>query len=120
MTSKNVSNGKSHVDITVEKYGTNKNTFLWNVDSSLVVCIAYKTIKEKTLEQKSMTYFFVYDKINQKPLFEDKVEKGSVEWIDKYQIKVNVPNLTMNQQKNYSYIYDIKLSQKKELGTYQK
>ena len=101
-------------ELAVAKYVDNI-TYRVNLTHSYVLC--YKQSRPTSSNPFPPVQFFVYDLWNERVLFEDSLAKGSIKWLNDYQIQVStIPGIVTGDEeadkKLLGYIYDVKLQRK--------
>ena len=104
----------NYKELAVDKY-TDNITYRRNLTHIYVLC--YKQSRPTIQDPFPPLQFFVYDLKNEKVLFEDSLAKGSIKWLNDYQIQVStIPGIVTGDEeadkKLMGYIYDVKLQRK--------
>ncbi|RMD90032.1 MAG: hypothetical protein D6813_09800 [Calditrichaeota bacterium] len=92
--------------IAQKKWGSSTQ-FLFNTDSSFVICL--KQAKPTAKNPLPRLSFFIYDINKERILFEDSFENGTIHWMGPYQVEViPMPGTVTVRGAVYSWIYDLK------------
>ncbi len=98
--------------IAKEKFSGPVN-FVENKNNLYTLC--YNQQPSANLNPHQPLHFLLFDNQKNEIVFEDNLPNGSVKWIGKYQIKVEViPGIVSIEQENnaHFYIYDVQLKKK--------
>ncbi|MEO8399217.1 MAG: hypothetical protein ABI550_05295 [Ignavibacteriaceae bacterium] len=96
-----------------EKFQKNYEV-LFNEDERYVLCIKRK--KSSSLLPSPPLSFFIYDRVNEKIIYQDELPGGNVKWLNNYQVEIKTIPGTITgdeQPSDFVDIYDV--NQKKKI-----
>jgi hypothetical protein len=105
--------GKVSIQSVVKEKFSGPVKFVDNKNNLYTLC--YNQQPSANLNPQQPLHFLLFDNQKNEVIYEDNLPNGSVKWIGKYQIKVEViPGIVSIEQENIAhfYIYDVQLKKK--------
>ena len=106
---------ENYKNLALAKYGEGVE-FIFNESETHVLCLKQNKVKLSPALPQDPLRFFVYDLQNEKIVYEDSIEDGSVNWISNSELQISIiPGIVSGDEnpEDFTYIYDVKELRKK-------
>jgi len=107
---------ENYKTLATEKYGEGVDC-TFNESKTHVLCLKREKVKLSPAMPQNPLRFFVYDLHNEKIIYEDSIEDGSVRWISNSELQISIiPGIISGDEnpEDFTYIYDVKLQQRRK------
>lgn len=102
---------ENYKTLASKKYGEGVDC-TFNESKTHVLCLKQEKVKLSPAIPQNPLRFFVYDLQNEKIVYEDSIEDGSVLWISNSELQIMIiPGIVSGDEnpEDFTYIYDVKL-----------